>query len=46
MAKKNVAWSSSVTEEMISHLNEHEKSMLINELNDVVEQVCSDYEVQ
>lgn len=44
--RSKVAWSSTLTERMISHLNEHEVSLLINALNDAVEQTCSDYEIQ
>ena len=43
---KGVAWSSSITDEMIAHLNEHEISLLINSLNDAVEQICNDYEIK
>jgi hypothetical protein len=43
---KGVAWSSSITDEMIAHLNDHEISLLINSLNDAVEQICSDYEIK
>jgi hypothetical protein len=42
----NVAWQSTLTEEMISHLNEQEISLMLNSLNDAVEQICSDYEVK
>lgn len=41
-----VAWSSTLTEEMVSHLNENEISLLINALNDAVEEICSDYEIK
>lgn len=43
---KGVAWSSSLTDEMIAHLNDNEISLLINSLNDAVAQICSDYEIQ
>ena len=42
----NVAWQSTVTKEMISHLNEQEISLMLNSLNDAVEQICNDYEVK
>jgi len=38
-------WVSEVTEEMVAHLTEQEISLLLNELNDVVQQVCENYEV-
>jgi hypothetical protein len=42
----NVAWQSTLTEEMVSHLNEQEISLMLNSLNDAVEQICNDYEVK
>ena len=38
-------WTAEVTHEMVAHLNEQEISLLLNELNDVVQQVCENYEV-
>ena len=42
----DVAWQSTITEKMISHLNEQEISLMLNSLNDAVEQICNDYEVK
>jgi hypothetical protein len=41
-----VAWQSTITEKMISHLSEQEISLMINSLNDAVEEICNDYEVK
>ena len=43
---KGVAWSSSITDEMITHLSDNEISLLINSLNDAAEQICNDYEIK
>jgi hypothetical protein len=43
---ENTVWESSVTEEMISHLTSNEVSMLVEELNTVVMEVCQNYEVK
>lgn len=41
-----VAWQSTITDEMIAHLNDNEVSLLFNSLNDAVEQICNDYEIK
>jgi hypothetical protein len=41
-----VAWQSTLTEEMLTHLSDNEISLLINSLNDAVEQICNDYEIK
>ena len=35
----DVAWQSTITEEMIAHLREQEISLLINSLNESVEEI-------
>ena len=42
-----IAWQSTVTEEMIANagLNENEVSLLINELNDAVAEICESYNI-
>ena len=42
----NIIWQSQVTEEMVSHLNQHEVSLLVEALNDVVAEVCENFEVE
>lgn len=44
--KGNILWESRITEEMVSHLNGQEISMLINELDDVVAAIAETYEVE
>lgn len=41
----DIVWQSTITEEMVEHLNPQELSLLINELDDVVAQVAENYEV-
>jgi hypothetical protein len=43
--KGNIIWEARITEEMVSHLNEHEVSLLINELDDTVAAVAEAYEI-
>lgn len=43
--KGKYVWQSQVTEEMVANLNEHEISLLVDELNDSVAQICESYEV-
>lgn len=38
-------WQSKVTEDMVGHLSEEELGDLIQDLDDVVTQVCEQYEV-
>jgi hypothetical protein len=44
--KGNILWESRITEEMVSHLNGQEISLLINELNDTVAAIAENYEVE
>jgi hypothetical protein len=39
-------WKSSVTEEMVSELNDNEISLLVEALNEAVMEVCQNYEVK
>ena len=39
-------WESSVTEEMVSELNDNEISLLVEALNEAVMEVCQNYEVK
>jgi Na+-translocating ferredoxin:NAD+ oxidoreductase RNF subunit RnfB len=41
-----IAWQSTVTEQMIAHLDENEISLLINALNDAVAEICESYEIE
>ena len=41
-----ILWQSTITEDMVSHLNEQEISLLVEELIDVVAVVAENYEVQ
>jgi hypothetical protein len=40
-----IVWQATVTEEMVAHLNSQELSLLVNELNDVVAEVCENYDI-
>ncbi len=44
----NIVWQSTLTQEMLdgSDLNENEISLLINELNDAVAEICESYGVE
>jgi hypothetical protein len=42
----NILWESRITEDMVSHLNGQEISLLINELNDTVAAIAESYEVE
>jgi len=42
----SIAWQSTVTEKMITHLNENEISLLINALNDAVADICESYDIK
>jgi hypothetical protein len=44
--KGNIIWESRITEEMVSHLDQHEISLLINELDDSVAAIAENYEVE
>jgi hypothetical protein len=41
----NIVWQSTVTEEMITALNDNEVSLLVEALNEAVMEVCTNYEV-
>ena len=41
-----ILWQSTITEKMVSHLNEQEISLLIEELNDVVAVIAENYEIE
>jgi hypothetical protein len=41
----NIVWQSTVTEEMITALNDNEVSLLVEALNEAVMEVCNNYEV-
>ena len=43
---QKTVWESSVTEEMVSELNDNEISMLVEALNEAVMEVCQNYEVK
>jgi hypothetical protein len=38
-------WSSTVTEEMVTNLNDNEISLLVDALDTAVQEVCENYEV-
>ena len=42
---EKTVWESSVTEEMVSELNDNEISMLVEALNDAVMEICQSYEI-
>lgn len=42
----NITWQSTITSDMIMHLDADELRMLIDELNDVVANTCENYNVQ
>jgi hypothetical protein len=44
--REKTVWESSVTEEMVSELNDNEISMLVEALNEAVMEVCQNYEVK
>ena len=41
-----IVWQSTITEEMVAHLDPQEISMLINELDDTVAAIAENYEVE
>jgi hypothetical protein len=41
-----IAWQSTVTEQMIAHLDDNEISLLVNALNDAVAEICESYEIK
>jgi hypothetical protein len=41
----NIVWQSTVTEEMITALNDNEVSLLVEALDEAVMEVCTNYEV-
>jgi hypothetical protein len=43
---EKTVWESSVTEEMVSQLNDNEISMLVEALNDAVMEICQSYEIE
>jgi hypothetical protein len=43
---EKTVWESSVTEEMVSELNDNEISMLVEALNDAVMEICQSYEIE
>ena len=43
---EKTVWESSVTEEMVSELNNNEISLLVEALNEAVMEVCQNYEVK
>jgi hypothetical protein len=43
---EKLVWESSVTEEMVSKLNDNEISMLVEALNDAVMEICQSYEIE
>ena len=42
---EDIVWQSTLTEDMTEHLNAQEISMLLNELNDVVANICENYDI-
>jgi hypothetical protein len=44
--KGNIIWESRLTEEMVSHLNDNEISLLVNELDETVAAIAESYEVE
>lgn len=44
--KGNIIWESRITEEMVSHLDQHEISLLINELDDSVAAIAENFDVE
>jgi hypothetical protein len=43
---EKTVWESSITEEMVSKLNDNEISMLVEALNDAVMEICQSYEIE
>jgi hypothetical protein len=41
-----IVWQSTITEDMVKHLNDHEISLLINELDDTVAAIAENYEIE
>lgn len=41
----DTVWQSTVTEDMLEHLNPQEIGMLIEELNDAVANICENYDI-
>lgn len=41
-----IVWQSTITEDMVAHLDPQEISMLINELDDTVAAIAENYEVE
>jgi hypothetical protein len=41
-----ILWQSTITVDMVSHLNEQEISLLVEELNDVVAVIAENYEIK
>jgi hypothetical protein len=44
--KQDVVWQSTLTTEMVAHLNDKQIATLVEELDDVCARLCMDYEVQ
>jgi hypothetical protein len=40
-----IEWQSKLTTKMIKHLTDNEASLLINQLNDAVMEICQSFEV-
>ena len=44
--KGDIIWESRIKEDMVAHLNQHEISLLVNELDDAVAAIAESYEVE
>lgn len=44
--KQDIVWQSTLTKEMVAHLNDRQIATLIEELDDTCAGLCMDYEVQ
>lgn len=40
-----IAWSSMLTQEMVSNLSDNDLSLLINSLDEAVQEICESFEV-
>ena len=40
-----IAWSSMLTQEMVSNLSDNDLSLLINALDEAVQEICESFEV-
>jgi hypothetical protein len=43
---KDIIWQSTITEDMVKNMSEHDISLMVNELNDAVVEICNNFEVE